>query len=224
MDVAVGGKEHPSCVLVSQINTVVVNPYWSLPTSIAATELWPELKKDKNYLNKKHIQVLQKDSNGNYVEIKANKINWTQLTEKEFNSFRYRQDPGIDNSLGKVKFMFANPCQIYLHDTNESEVFDIYRRDFSHGCIRVSQPRTLADYILTEESNWDLDKVAATFKQEQSKSINLTKPLNIYIVYFTSWVSNDDWVQFRYDIYNYDKESKYPVYLPKRKTIETEDD
>ena len=223
MDVAVGGSDHPSCVLTSQISHVVIHPYWNMPTDIAATELWPQLRKDKNFLAKKHIQVLQKDKSGNYVEINPDKINWSKLTPKEFNSYRYRQDPGTDNSLGKVKFMFANPCQIYLHDTNESQVFEIYRRDFSHGCIRVGEPQTLANYILTKEDGWNKKKVSRTFKTGENKTITLTNPLNLYLVYFTAWDSNDDWVQFRNDIYKLDKPKKYPVYLPKPQVKQDDD-
>jgi len=225
MDVAVGGAEHPSCVLSSKINNVVLNPYWNLPTSIAGAELWPKLKTDKNFLAKKHYVVLQVDSSGTPREIaNPEQINWKNMTEKEFNRYRFRQDPGKDNSLGKVKFLFANPCQIYLHDTNESEVFDIYKRDFSHGCIRVGEPRKLSYYILTQQDGWSKRRINSFYKDGKSQSVALATPINLYLTYFTSWVSDDDWTQFRTDIYKLDKPAKYKVYLPKKAKSDDSDD
>ncbi len=223
MDVAVGGSEHPSCVLASKINTVVLNPYWNLPTSIAGAELWPRLKTDKNFLAKKHYNVLQADSSGNFTVVpNPETINWKNMSEKEFNRYRFRQDPGKDNSLGKVKFLFPNPCQIYLHDTNESEVFDVYKRDFSHGCIRVGEPRKLSYYILTQQEGWNKRRINSFYKDGKSQSVGLSTPINLYITYFTSWVSDDDWAQFRPDIYKLDKTAKYKVYLPEKQNKENE--
>jgi murein L,D-transpeptidase YcbB/YkuD len=224
MDVAVGGSEHPSCVLSSKINTVVLNPYWNLPTSIAGAELWPRLKTDKNFLAKKHYDVLQADASGKYVTVQnPEAIDWKHMTEKEFNRYRFRQDPGKDNSLGKVKFLFPNPCQIYLHDTNESEVFDIYKRDFSHGCIRVGEPRKLSYYILTQQEGWNKRRINSFYKDGKSQSVGLSTPINLYLTYFTSWVSDDDWAQFRPDIYKLDKTTKYKVYLPEKEKSEAND-
>lgn len=215
MDVAVGGTEHPSCVLNSKINSVVLNPYWNIPAKIAETEIWPILKTDPAYLERKHIDVLQKSGNDYTVVKGATKLNWSKFTTKEFNSYRYRQAPGVLNALGKVKFLFPNQCEIYLHDSNESEVFDIYRRDFSHGCIRVGEPKKLTSYVLGLEKNWSDDKIDSEWNsKEDNRAIAMPKPLNLYIVYFTSWVSSDDWVQFRRDIYGLDKLSPYAVYLP----------
>ncbi len=214
MDVAVGGAEHASCVLNSKIAYLVLNPYWNIPAQIAESEIWPILKTDPDYLMRKHVQVLQKLGN-DWKEIDGTKINWSKLTSRQFNSYRYRQAPGELNALGKVKFIFPNQCGIYLHDSNESEVFDIYRRDFSHGCIRVGEPFKLTDYVLNADKGWSQDKVTSEWdKTGDSRTINLTKPVRLYIVYFTAWVSADDWVQFRSDIYNFDKLSPYSVYLP----------
>ena len=224
MDVAVGGSEHPSCVLTSKINTVVLNPYWNLPTSIAGAELWPKLKTDKNFLAKKHYDVLQADAAGNFTVVpNPEAINWKNMSEKEFNRYRFRQDPGKDNSLGKVKFLFPNPCQIYLHDTNESEVFDVYKRDFSHGCIRVGEPRKLSYYILTQQDGWNKRRINSFYKDGKSQSVGLRTPINLYLTYFTSWVSDDDWTQFRPDIYKLDKLTKYKVYLPEKQKLEEDD-
>ncbi len=222
MDVAVGGKEHPSCVLNSKIDKIVLNPYWNIPPSIALEEIFPILKKDPNYIVRKNMEVLIK-SGSDYVKVNEpeKNIDWAHLTDAQFNQYRYRQIPGDGNALGKVKFLFANKCGIYLHDSNETEVFDVYRRDFSHGCIRVAEPQKLTNFFLDGQKGWDNDKVDTYWNSESSTvGVNLSKQIDLYIVYFTSWVDDDNYVQFRRDIYNYDKLSNYSVYLPTKEEFE----
>ncbi|MFN7095378.1 MAG: L,D-transpeptidase family protein, partial [Burkholderiales bacterium] len=151
---------------------------------------------------------------GDYTEINPATINWLKISMKEFNTYRFRQVPGKLNALGKVKFMFQNPCQIYLHDSIESEIFNVYKRDFSHGCIRLGEPIQLTNYLLNKEQGWSPEKVATILDDEQTKVVMLPEPINIYLTYFTAWVDDNDWVQFRNDIYHLDKLSPYAIYLP----------
>ena len=140
------------------------------------------------------------------------------MTAKEFNSYRYRQSPGEQNALGKVKFIFPNSCGIYLHDSNERDLFDIYQRDFSHGCIRVSQPLNLTTYVLNSQKQWSASKVNDMFQNDVNKTVQLVKPFNVYITYFTAFVSDDDFVEFRTDIYGFDKRidiANYQAFMPK---------
>jgi murein L,D-transpeptidase YcbB/YkuD len=224
MDIAVGGSEHPSCVLNSKIDHLVLNPYWNIPAQIAESEIWTSILKNPNYLNDKHVQVLKKQ-NGEYKVIDPKGFNWSKMTRKEFNSYRYRQSPGEQNALGKVKFYFPNNCGIYLHDSNERDLFDIYQRDFSHGCIRVSQPLNLSTYVLNSQKQWSAHKVNDMFQNDINKTVQLVKPFNVYITYLTSFVSDDDFIQFRHDIYGFDKKANmanYSGFMPKKVAIETE--
>ena len=216
MDVAVGGFEHQSCVLNSQIKYLVLNPYWNIPFQIAQSEIWPILKSNPSYLKNHHVQVLKKDKNGNYKEVSTEGFNWSKMLAKEFNRYRYRQAPNESNALGKVKFIFPNSCGIYLHDTNETEAFDVYLRDFSHGCIRVSQPLNLTTFILDTQKKWSSNKVFDMFQHDINKTVSLSVPFDLYIMYLTSFV-DDDWVQFRPDIYHTDKPQllKYGGFMPK---------
>jgi murein L,D-transpeptidase YcbB/YkuD len=223
MDIAVGGSEHPSCVLNSKIDHLVLNPYWNIPAQIAESEIWASILKDPDYLTKKHVQVLKKE-NGEYKVINPEGFNWAKMTPRQFNSYRYRQSPGEQNALGKVKFIFPNSCGIYLHDSNERDLFDIYQRDFSHGCIRVSQPLNLTTYVLNSQKQWSAKKVNDMFQNDVNKTVPLVKPFNVYITYLTSWVSDDDWVQFRSDIYRLDKKvnmANYAAFMPKKVEVES---
>ncbi len=224
MDIAVGGSEHPSCVLNSKIDHLVLNPYWNIPAQIAESEIWASVLKDPNYLNNKHVQVLKKQ-NGEYKITDPKGFNWSKMTKKEFNSYRYRQSPGEQNALGKVKFYFPNNCGIYLHDSNERDLFDIYQRDFSHGCIRISQPLNLSTYVLNSQKQWSAHKVNDMFQNDINKTVKLVKPFNVYITYLTAFDGDDDFVQFRRDIYGFDKKvnlSNYSGFMPKKIEIESE--
>ena len=226
MDVAVGGDEHPSCVLNSKINYLVLNPFWNIPPAIAESEIWPSILKDPDYLNNKHVQVLKKQKGGQYTVIDPKGLNFPKMSRKEFNSYRYRQSPGEQNALGKVKFIFPNNCGIYLHDSNERDLFDIYQRDFSHGCIRVSQPLNLTTYVLNSQRQWSASKVNDMFQNDVNKTVPLVKPFNVYITYLTAWVSDDDFVQFRNDIYGFDKKVNmwnYASFMPKKAKAESEE-
>jgi murein L,D-transpeptidase YcbB/YkuD len=210
MDVAVGDVKHPSCILQSKISYLVLNPYWNIPASIALEEVWPKIKEDPEVFKKSKLQVLKNMGRDNYQEIDPSVIDWNKMSNKEFLRYRFRQAPGTDNALGKVKFMFQNSCDIYLHDSNKQEVFDLYRRDFSHGCIRIAEPMNLANYILGTQKGWSEDDVIDKLDSKQTKIVNLPKPINLYIVYFTTWVDENDWVNFRNDVYKLDNLSGYP--------------
>lgn len=215
MDVAVGDKDHPSCVLAGKINNLVLNPEWYVPMGIAKEEVFPKLREEGNeYLIRKKVKVFKKINN-KYDQVNTDNINWNKVSDAEFANYRFVQTPGTFNALGKVKFMFENPCMIYLHDTFESEIFSVYKRDFSHGCIRVGDPMTLMYYILKHQKNLSEDEVNKLIQENTNKVISLPEPINLYLLYLTAYVDERDNLQFRPDIYNLDKLKKYPLYLPK---------
>lgn len=213
MDVAVGGVKHQSCILNSKITYLVANPAWHVPEGIAESELFPILQKSTDYLATHNIDVFKNNSSGIATMINPNKVNWAKMKIGDFRAYQFRQKPGVDNVLGKVKFIFQNSCQIYLHDSIESEVFDANERDLSHGCIRMGEPMKLTNYVLNQDNGWSKDKIAALFKTEKDKAVVLPKAINFYIVYLTSFVNDDDSVQFRNDIYNLNTISNYPLYI-----------
>jgi L,D-transpeptidase YcbB len=168
--------------LNSAINQIILNPFWYVPSAIANKEIYPLLEKEPDYLEKNNIQIIQ-DKNGDV---------------------RLRQPPGEKNSLGRIKFLFPNCCDCYLHDTPEKQLFDKVLRSFSHGCIRVEDAFRLADSIL-ENEGWTKERLSEAIASGKTQTVSLTRQIPIYIVYFTAWVDSDGSLQFRNDVYSKDQ-------------------
>ncbi|MEO7363264.1 MAG: L,D-transpeptidase family protein, partial [Gemmatimonadaceae bacterium] len=170
-----GGRSTP--VFSDSMAYVVFRPYWNVPASIAANELYPKQRSDGGYFARNGYETVRA-SWGSYV----------------------RQKPGGTNALGLVKFIFPNDFAIYLHDTPSQGLFSERIRAASHGCIRVAHPDALAHFVL----GWDLDSIqAAMHTGPNDRRVNLDAKLPVYIVYLTAY-ANDGKVQFADDIYNRD--------------------
>jgi murein L,D-transpeptidase YcbB/YkuD len=115
-----------------------------------------------------------------------------------------RQRPGPNNALGLVKFLFPNEYNIYLHDTNLKSLFDRPERAFSHGCIRIQKPIEFAEYLLKEDTAWTAERIKGSMNAKKESWVTLKKPPKVYILYVTSWVDRDGYVNFRKDIYGHD--------------------
>ena len=123
----------------------------------------------------------------------------------EWHKGNVRQKPGVDNSLGLVKFLFPNNNNIYLHDTPSKRLFNEEKRAFSHGCIRVEKPKELANLILQEDTNWTPEKIDAAMNKGNESWYTLKNKIPVYIGYFTAWVDNDGTINFYKDIYERDE-------------------
>jgi murein L,D-transpeptidase YcbB/YkuD len=127
-----------------------------------------------------------------------------------------RQKPGPTNSLGRVKFMFPNPHGVYLHDTPSKTLFNTAVRTFSHGCIRIEKPIDLAEYLLRADPEWTREAILTAFERPKEKTVWLPEPIPVYIQYWTARVDQEGAVQFRNDIYDYDRVpgARLPVVRP----------
>lgn len=119
-----------------------------------------------------------------------------------------RQKPGPKNALGLIKFIFPNDNNVYLHSTPAQSLFGKSRRDFSHGCIRVADPKSLAVWVLRNNPGWTRERVDAAFATEKEQQVNLAKTIPVLIVYATAIAKEDGQVFFFDDIYGYDKASQ----------------
>ncbi|QKF73021.1 murein L,D-transpeptidase, YcbB/YkuD family [Aliarcobacter faecis] len=206
MAVIVGDVKFPTPVFSDKMSYVVLNPTWNIPTSIVKKEVIPKLIKDPNYLNSKEISAF-----GNWrdeSEAISNKdlIDSIILENPEaLEGLRLAQAPGTQNPLGRMKFMFPNKHAVYLHDTPNKYLFANARRAYSHGCVRLSKPNELLNLLSENNQNIDQNKVTEILKENKEKAINLNQKLPIHIIYLTSWIDKDGTLQFREDIYNYDK-------------------
>ncbi|MCL2789552.1 MAG: L,D-transpeptidase family protein [Desulfobulbus sp.] len=199
--VMVGQPYHQTPVFRSAITYIVLNPTWTPTPDIVKGETVPSIVKDPDYLAKQRLRVY--DSNGN--EIDPHTIHWKQY-QGRYLPYTLRQDPGSDNSLGLIKFLFPNPYHVYLHDTPSKSLFGRAQRAFSHGCIRVQNPLELGRLILANDPGnpTTVEKMNQILASGKTTTVLLKQPLPIYLMYLTTNV-RDGKVMFKPDLYNRDQ-------------------
>jgi L,D-transpeptidase YcbB len=208
MKIIVGKTEQRSCILSGKMTYLELNPFWNVPESIATKEILPSIKKDPEYLAKNNIKVFSY-SKGRAKEINPKNVNWSRINAGNL-KYNFRQEPGPANSLGRIKFMFPNECEVYLHDTPTRHLFGRFRRAFSHGCIRIEKPIDLATYLLQKKDTWPKDKILAEIHKGKRQVVMLPDPIDVHIFYGTAWVDQYGDINFRDDIYQID-ETPYGV-------------
>ncbi len=204
MRAVVGKPSWPTPVLSTTMTSIVLNPDWRVPPSIAAQELLPIFRANPGYLAQHNMKV----SYGPH-EVDPSSIDWFKVSANNF-PYRLRQEPGPKNPLGNIKFLFPNRFQVYLHDTPARALFTKPERAFSHGCIRLEKPAELAEYVL--RGSWTRERIQAALGQRTSRTVPLAEPLPLHLVYRTAWVNDDGVVHFRPDIYGYDNLQEVVVY------------
>jgi murein L,D-transpeptidase YcbB/YkuD len=198
--VIVGKTEKPSPTLTAEITSVNLNPTWTVPSSIAKTEISAHMRKDPGYLSRMHMEVLD----GHDRPIDPASVDWSGT---HVPNFTVRQQNGAWNALGAVKIDMPNPYSVYMHDTNQRNLFsDDYRFD-SHGCSRVDNVRDLAAWLLQEEMpKWNRAAIDAAIATGQREDIVLPKKVPVAWIYLTAWMTKDQTIQFRNDIYDQDEQ------------------
>ncbi len=194
----VGKTYHRTPVFSETMTYIDMNPYWNVPYSIAVNEYLPKLKRNPGALGSQNIRVFS----GN-APISPHAVSWTSYSRGNF-PFRLRQDPGPRNALGRIKFMFPNKYNIYIHDTPSKRLFSKAQRVFSHGCMRVQNPLDLAAELLGREG-WDLARIERQINSGKKRIVKLTSPIPVHVTYLTAWVNKDGSVHFRRDVYGRDK-------------------
>jgi murein L,D-transpeptidase YcbB/YkuD len=182
MPVVVGKEGHSTMMFNGDLNQVVFSPYWNVPPSIVKKEILPAMEKNPNYLESKHMEI----------------------TGYEDGLPDIRQKPGPDNALGRVKFLFPNSFNIYFHDTPEKSLFAKDKRAYSHGCIRLSDPVKMANWLLESNPEWTPDKIEEAMNSGDQKYVKIKKPVPVIITYYTAWVGENGQLNFRDDIYGHD--------------------
>jgi len=182
MNVVVGKEGHNTTLFSDKLTTIVFSPYWNLPSGIVKKEIVPAMSRNPDYLESHNMEITGQ-TNGLPV---------------------IRQKPGGDNSLGKVKFLFPNSFNIYFHDTPAKDLFSKDVRAYSHGCIRLSEPEKLADYLLKDDPKWTKEKINEAMNSDKEQFVSLKSPVPVFITYYTSWVDENGKLNFRNDIYGHD--------------------
>jgi len=178
MNIVTGKPIHKTVIFNGNLKHVVFSPYWNVPASILKKEILPGIRRNPNYLKKHNM---------------------------EWNGKSVRQKPGPNNSLGQVKFLFPNSYSIYMHDTPSKNLFNEDERAFSHGCIRLSEPKKFAMYLLRNYPEWTEEKIDAAMNAGKEQWVTLKETVPVFIAYFTAWVDQQGKLNLRQDVYNRDK-------------------
>jgi murein L,D-transpeptidase YcbB/YkuD len=201
----VGRPDRQTPELDSQVNRLEFNPYWTVPPKIARVDLLPKLQKDPGYLAAHGIKIYSSWEEP-AEEIDPDTIDW-HSAEAKAKRYRLRQDPGPENALGPVKFLFPNPYDVYLHGTNHPDLFVKPARFFSSGCIRLPRPIEFASVVLRDDPSWDQARIDSVLQSGINTPIRLAQPIPVHLVYRTAWVDGAGAVQFREDVYRRDKQA-----------------
>jgi murein L,D-transpeptidase YcbB/YkuD len=179
MRIVVGKPYTRTPMFTATLKHVVLNPYWNVPASILKNEVLPKVRRDPGYLARENMEMLP--------------------------GGKVRQRPGANNALGRIKFLFPNRFNVYLHDTPSRSLFGRTVRTFSHGCIRIEKPLDLAEYLLRGDPAWTREKIESRLGDGRERWIAVPRPLPVHVVYWTAWVDAAGVLQFRKDVYGRDR-------------------
>ena len=180
---------------------VVFRPYWNIPPGIFRRSTLPAIKRNRNYVKANNFEVTNNDGSA----VTSGEISDDVLAQLQSGQLSVRQKPGPNNALGLVKLMFPNEHHVYLHSTPATELFSRSRRDFSAGCIRVERPADLTAWVLRFNSGWPLERVRDAMQAgKDNVTVNLVRPIPVFIVYGTAIAYENGEVHFYDDIYAHD--------------------
>ncbi len=187
MPVIVGKPKSRTPLLSSMMTYLVLSPSWTVPPSIAGQEIGVK------GMHKFQVAGAVGEGGDLGAALRSGQV-------------RLRQPPGPKNPLGGVKFMFANPFSVYLHDTSSRGLFTRSQRGLSHGCVRIGKPLDLAAYLLADQPRWTREAIDKAMRRTKEQYVNLKQPIGVHLAYWTAWVDADHQVQFRPDIYGVDQQ------------------
>jgi murein L,D-transpeptidase YcbB/YkuD len=199
MKAIVGKETRKTPVFNESMTYIVFSPNWTVPKSILQQDVIPQLLKGPEYLIKMKMKLLR----NNGQEVAYSDIDWSKISSSNF-PYMVRQDPGPQNALGRVKFMFPNNYNVYIHDTPSRNSFGRDARAVSSGCIRVEDPFDLAVLLLSDAPEWSPDKIRNAMQQTREHTVLLKVPVDVIVVYLTAWTDGKDRIQFRNDVYQND--------------------
>ncbi|MDW6023706.1 murein L,D-transpeptidase [Mesorhizobium sp. BAC0120] len=193
MRAVIGKPTNQTAFFFRDAEQVDYNPYWGVPQSILVNEMLPRLRRDPGYLDRAGYEVT--DSKGRHIP--SSEVDWSAYGAKI--PFNVRQIPSEANALGELKILFPNKHAIYMHDTPEKSLFKRDARAFSHGCVRLADPRGMAAAVL----GTTVDHIADKLKQGHS-SEKVTRKIPVYVAYFTAWPNSSGKVEYFNDVYDRD--------------------
>jgi len=202
MRVIVGDEYTPTPIFSDTLTTMVVNPVWNVPASIAIQEIAAAMDDDPDYLAHHHMRVFDAENK----EVDPRKVHWSEAADGGTRDLTIRQDPGDENALGRLKFMCPNRFNVYLHDTPTDHLFGAEDRDFSHGCIRLERPLDMAEYLMRGSPDWSRERIEREIAKPEMEEqhVKLPEKVPVHILYWTAWTDERGVAHFRDDVYGID--------------------
>ena len=203
----VGKADKQTPIFSKDMQEIVFGPFWNVPTSIKVEEIRPYLREEASWWfggGGWNTAVLQRhDLRVRYAgrEVDPASIDWNRVDIRTLELF---QPPGPANVLGRVKFVFPNKHDVYMHDTPQKFLFANPVRAESHGCMRVQDPDQLAAVLLKEDQNWSQARTMEAVDTGYDQHIALRQKIPVYITYFTLKVNDDGSISTYEDIYGHD--------------------
>jgi len=200
MDIVVGeALQHETPMFVDRVDYLIFRPDWRVPLKIQQKEIVPEIENHPTYLARKGFQIF--DGEG---AVKIAALDSATLQKLRSGKLELRQEPGSANELGLVKFVLPGQDGVYMHGTLDRDLFSRFRRDFSHGCIRLEDPAALSLWALRGDSQWDAKAIDKAMNGNLTIKVNLPRPVTVITFYGTAMVDDNGEVHFSPDIYGYD--------------------
>jgi len=200
--VIVGRPYRQTPVFSDRIRYLVFNPTWTVPRKLMIEDQLPIIRSDPEYLDRLGFKVFR-GWGANQSEVDPAEIDWAELSKNNF-PYQLVQQPGPQNALGQVKFMFPNQYDIYLHDTPAQSLFSRLERTLSSGCIRLERPFELAERLLANNNGWNMKRIEQTLATAEPATVVLAQPVPVYLQYWTTWIDQAGILQFRNDVYDRD--------------------
>jgi len=194
------GRDFRTPEFSKDMTHLIVNPYWHVPKSIAQREYLPLLKQDPMALTNRGLLLMNR--RGQVLNTAG--ADFSRFSEGNF-PFLIKQPPGSRNALGRVKFMFPNKNNIYLHDTPAKKLFGRDRRAYSHGCVRVHKPFELAYHLMGAQEADPKGAFQWLLSKRKERQVNLNTPVPVHLLYNTAFMADDGTIAYREDVYKRDR-------------------
>jgi murein L,D-transpeptidase YcbB/YkuD len=199
--VVTGLPDKQTPVFSETMKSIAFQPRWNVPESIKVLELYPSLARGGTYFRRQGLRLSQ-----NGREVDPESVDWGYTDIRKFDIY---QPPGAGNVLGELKFNFPNKHTVYMHDTSSKGLFEESVRAFSHGCMRVRNPRRMAEIIMAEDKGWDAAKIADLLANgPPNNEVPIDKKVGVHITYFTAWVDDKGELQTARDVYGHEQRIK----------------
>ena len=221
--VVVGKTNTQTPIFSNEMRTVVFGPYWNVPTSIKVGEIRPYVRPTGGWFSSRWNTTVFRRQNLRIKhggrEVDPASLDWNRVDIRKLHLY---QSPGPHNVLGRVKFMFPNKHDVYMHDTPQKHLFAKRVRAESHGCVRVQNPDQLAAVILKHDKKWREARTLSAFHTGYNQHVSLNRHIPVYFTYFTLRVSDDGSITTFGDLYGHDR--RMSAVLFRRQTYAEADD